>query len=286
MTAPARPVAERQAAGLGAWPRVALEAELATIVAGCRVEVVGEIDSTNTELMRRIRAGDCPATLLVAERQTAGRGRLGRVWQSENTAVANQGEGPAPGPLASLTFSLGMALAPKDWSGLSLVVGLVVARCLHPALGLKWPNDIWLDGRKLAGILIETASVAERRFTVVGVGINILPRDASGLATAPACLRELLPGIDAAGALLRIAAPLARAIVLFEEQGFPAFRAEFERRDVLRGQSVSLSDGRVGDALGVDERGALLVHTSDGMQRVTSAEVSVRPTGARSGGPR
>ena len=281
MTEPAR-----EAAGPGVWPVVALEAELATIVAGCRVEVAGEIDSTNTELMRRARDGACPPTLLVAERQTAGRGRLGRVWHSDDAAVVHKGEGPATGPLASLTFSFGMALAPKDWSGLSLAVGLAVARGLHPALGLKWPNDIWLGGRKLADILIETASVAERRFTVVGVGINILPRDASGLSTAPACLHELLPDLDAAGALLRIAAPLARAMVLFEQQGFTAFRAEFERRDVLRGQCVSLSDGRVGDALGVDERGALLVHTSAGMQRVTSAEVSARPTGARSGGPR
>lgn len=250
------------------------------------MEVAGEIDSTNSELMRRARAGNCSPTLLVAERQTAGRGRVGRVWHSQGAAPAGAQAQPGAQPLASLTFSFGMALAPRDWSGLSLAVGLAVARSLHPDLGLKWPNDIWLNGRKLAGILIETASVAERRFTVIGVGINILPRDPTGLSTAPAWLQEFLPDIDAAGALVRIAAPLVQAVTLFEQQGFTAFRAAFERRDVLRGQAVSLSDGRSGTALGVDERGALLVHTSAGMQCVTSAEVSVRPTHGAAGSAR
>ncbi len=238
------------------------------------------IASTNSELMERWRAGDCRPSLLVAQRQTAGRGRLGRSWHSLGPAPAGTAE---PAPLASLTFSLGLPLAPPSWSGLSLAVGLAVARSLHPDLGLKWPNDIWLDGRKLAGILIETAGVAQRRFTIIGVGINILPRDPTGLSTAPACLQELLPDVDARAALARIAVPLLQAIRLFEQQGFSALQAQFERRDVLRGQLVDLSDGRSGTAVGVDENGALRVHTSDGMQRVTSAEISVRPSGVGRG---
>ena len=103
--------------------------------------------------MRRARAGQLDPILLVAERQTAGRGRLGRTWVS----AASSGQEP----IASLTFSLGIALEPQDWSGLSLAVGLSLAQSLHPALQLKWPNDVWWKDRKLAGILIETASVGE-----------------------------------------------------------------------------------------------------------------------------
>ncbi len=277
---------DRSAGALGAWPIAELKAGLGAILVGCRVDIVDVIDSTNSELMRRARCGNVSPTLLVAQHQTAGRGRLGRTWHSQCAPLLGTQSQTGPESLASLTFSLGIALAPHDWSGLSLAMGLAVANGLHPDLGLKWPNDIWLNGRKLAGILIETASVAECRYTVIGVGINVSPRDPTGLATAPACLRELLPDVDAAQALLRIAAPLAQAVKLFEQQGFAPMRGAFERRDVLRGQSVSLSDGRVGNALGVDDGGALLVHTSDGMQRVTSAEVSVRPTGVRAGVPR
>ena len=241
------------------------------------------IASTNSELMERCRAGNCLPSLLVAERQTAGRGRLGRSWHSLGPEPAGTSQASQPAPLAALTFSLGLPLAPQSWSGLSLAVGLAVARSLHPDLGLKWPNDIWLGGRKLAGILIETASIGQRRCTVIGVGINILPRDPTGLSTAPAWLQELLPEVDARAALVRVAVPLLQAIRLFEQQGFSALRTQFERRDVLRGQRVDLSDGRSGTAVGVDENGALLVHTSNGMQRVTSAEISVRPSGARPG---
>lgn len=293
--APSRPVCavteaphanrDGSALGHGAWPIAVLEASLGAIVPGCRVELVDVIDSTNSELMRRARSGNVSPTLLVAQHQSAGRGRMGRSWHSQGAPSVGTSSQSAP-PLASLTFSFGIALAPHDWSGLSLAVGLAVASSLHPDLGLKWPNDIWFNGRKLAGILIETAGAAECRFTVIGVGINVAPRDPTGLSTPPACLQELLPEVDAAGALVRVAAPLVQAIKLFEQQGFAPLRGAFERRDVLRGQPVSLSDGRIGNALGVDENGALLVHTSDGMLHVTSAEVSVRPTGARAGGPR
>jgi len=255
---------------------------LSAIVPGFEVEVAGSIASTNTELMQRARAGTVVPTLLVAERQTAGRGRLGRNWHSlPDTPGADDGGGS--GPLGALTFSLGMALAPLDWSGLSLAVGVSVARSLHPGLGLKWPNDLWFDGRKLAGILLETAGTGERRFTVIGIGINILPRDAAGLSTAPACLREIVPALDAPAVLLRIVPALVQAITVFEAQGFAPFRSEFERRDVLRDRAVVLSDGSGGIASGVDASGALLVHTSGGMKSVTSAEVSVRPAGARPG---
>jgi BirA family biotin operon repressor/biotin-[acetyl-CoA-carboxylase] ligase len=256
------------------WPAEAIWEAVAPQLAGFTVEVLPEIDSTNTELMRRARAGQLEPVLLVAERQTAGRGRLGRVWHSgERQAEA----------LPSLTFSLGISLAPADWAGLSLAVGVSLAESLHPDIRLKWPNDLWMADRKLAGILIETATFGtpqgSQRYAVIGVGINVLARDADGMSTPPAWLQEVLPGIDAPQALLRVAEPLVRTVQAFESMGFAPFQARFAARDALADRAVALSDGTAGTAHGVSESGALLVHTASGMKPITSSEVSVRPAG-------
>ena len=271
------------------WPAEAVWEAVAPLLPGFTVEVLPSIDSTNTELMRRARAGQCEPTLLVAEQQTAGRGRLGRVWQSDAGA--------------SLMMSLGLPLAPADWSGLSLAVGVSVAESLQPVLpalgdghaariGLKWPNDLWLDGaageRKLGGILVETASfvapqapAATRapaaRYVVVGIGINVLPRSGEGMSMPPGSLQDVEPGLDAPAALLRIVPPLVAMLQGFEACGFAPVQPRFAARDVLQGRPVTLSDGQTGTAHGVGEDGALLVHTAQGMQAVTSAEISVRP---------
>lgn len=265
--------------GLGTiiqWPAEAIWEAVSPLLPTFSVEVVPEIDSTNTELMRRARAGQLEPVLLVAERQSAGRGRLGRNWSSGGGAI-EAGE-----PLPSLTFSLGLPLTPLDWSGLSLAVGLSVVESLHPALQLKWPNDVWLQDRKMAGILIETASVGEVRYAVIGVGLNILPRDIQGLSMPPAALREVLPDMDAPTALARVAAPLVSAIRRFETEGFAPLRAAFHTRDLLYGRELVCSDGITGMARGVDASGALLVHTDTGLKKITSAEVSVRPISAPS----
>ena len=254
------------------WPAEAIWEAVVADLPGFTVEILPEIDSTNTDLMRRARAGRLEPVLLVAEQQTAGRGRLGRQWFS--------GHGASAGATSSLTFSLGLPLAPADWSGLSLAVGVSIVQSLHPDLRLKWPNDVWLHDRKLAGILIETANLGDApgaRYAVVGVGINISERQATGLTTPPAWLGEVLPGVDAAQALLRIAAPLVQALKAFEVHGFGPFKARFNERDALGGLTIALSDGTTGVAQGVDGVGALLVQTAQGLKKITSSEVSVRP---------
>jgi BirA family biotin operon repressor/biotin-[acetyl-CoA-carboxylase] ligase len=248
------------------WPAEAIWEQVAPLLPGFTVEILPQIDSSNTELMRRARAGQIEPILLVAERQTAGRGRLGRDWQSDTDAG-----------LSTLTFSLGLPLQPADWSGLSLAVGLAVVQSLHPALRLKWPNDVWLDARKLAGILIETTSVGDVRYAVIGIGINLQPRAADGLRTAPAALTELLPAVQAPSALETIVLPLVRAVLAFEQQGFGELRNAFHARDLLYGREVLCTDGTTGTARGVDASGALLVHTASGLIKISSAEVSVRP---------
>lgn len=240
---------------------------------GFTVEVLAEIDSTNTELMRRARTEVLAPTLLVALSQTAGRGRRGKAWVS------------APGD--SLTFSLGLPLAPADWSGLSLAVGVSLADSLHPELRLKWPNDLWWAGRKLGGILVETAhpgtGPASGRSVVVGVGLNLATPQLPDLPAAempampPAGLRECLPGLEAGALLLRVLPALVRDLQAFEALGFDAFAQRFAQRDGLAGLTVRSSDGLEGTACGVGPDGCLRVLTAQGMRDVSSAEVSVRP---------
>lgn len=275
------------------WPAEAIWEAVAPVLPGFTVEVLPTIDSTNTELMRRFRAAGptaAEALLLVAEQQSAGRGRMGRAWQSR------AGD--------SLTFSLGMALQPADWSGLSLVVGISIAERLQPVvpqngprIRLKWPNDLWLidaqGERKLAGILVETASWGELRYVVIGIGINVralvleAAPAAAGQPTAlpPGALQDILPGVDVAQALQLVAAPLVQAVQAFGLFGFSPFQARFAARDALAGRAVQLSDGTEGVAHGVGENGALLVHTAAGMKEITSSEVSVRPVSPASARP-
>lgn len=301
------------------WGAEALWQRLEPLLPGVSVEVQARMESTNTRLLERARAmsgqrdapvtrpgdldalardqrtpygrrqGDISPCLLVAEQQTRGRGRLGRGW------VSSAG--------ASLTFSLSLPMAPAQWAGLSLAVGLALADALDPLplalqgddkprVGLKWPNDLWLLappgsepgaglGRKLGGILIETVSVGERRMCVVGVGLNVLPQPdpalTDGLAHGYACLQELDPLITAPVALARVAEPLVLALRRFEREGFAPLVAAYTRRDLLLGHSVSttLPEQVDGIAEGVDEQGALRVR-SEGVHRVVSGEVSVR----------
>lgn len=256
------------------WNAEALWEAVAPRLPGFTIDILPSVDSSNTELMRRARAGDTAPTLVVAEQQTAGRGRMGKAWAS------SLGD--------SLMFSIGLPLAPADWSGLSLAVGQVLAEALQPSggshavprIGIKWPNDLWVEGdRKLAGILIETAHFGHGpRQVIVGVGINVRPRPEQDLSTRPACLQELDPRWDAPAALAAVIPPLVDCLQHFEAQGFAPFRTPFAARDLLQGRPVRLSDGTQGMAEGVGADGALLVRTARGLEHITSSEVSVRPT--------
>ena len=245
------------------WPAESIWEQVSPLLPGFTVEVLPEVDSSNTELMRRARAGQTEPTLLVAERQSAGRGRMGRPWQG------------APGD--SLMFSLGLPLAPRDWSGLSLAVGLSLAESLHPDIRLKWPNDLWLQDRKLAGILIEAATAGGHSQVVIGIGINIRPRCAEGLSTAPAALTELWPEATAGSALLRLMPPLVRTLQAFVPEGFAPLQARYAARDVLQGRDVQTNDGVQGRCLGVSANGSLRLLCEGQEIAINSSEVSVRP---------
>jgi BirA family transcriptional regulator, biotin operon repressor / biotin---[acetyl-CoA-carboxylase] ligase len=290
------------------WGAEALWQQLTPLLPELSVEVVARLGSTNTELLERMRRrpdarvaeptstdrkssgrrqADTQPCLLVAEHQTRGRGRQGKEWQ------ASLG--------ASLTFSLALPLAPADWSGLSLAVGLAVAETFDPQppggtprLGIKWPNDLLLIdpatpgsaaplGRKLGGILIETVQVGDRRMAVVGIGLNLLPLaddDADRpLSWGYACLQELQYGLTAPAALAKLALPLVQMLQTFEREGFAPLQARFAARDVLRGHAVTttLPGLPVGTADGVDDTGTLWLRVAGQRRPVSSGEVSLRP---------
>ncbi len=253
---------------------------------GLQVERVAETGSTNSDLLERARtAGDAsavgfPPTLLIAERQRAGRGRRGRAWQSSAGR--------------SLTCSLALPLAASDWSGLSLAVGVAIADALEGPgaarrrIGLKWPNDLWLvdldgSGRKLGGVLIESLPRTDARIAVIGIGINVQPQAVDDASTGFACWQEIEPDATPACALERLIAPLRHALARFERDGFGAFVDRFAARDLLRGRAVRTSAPELeGVALDVTARGALRLRTAEGVREIESGEVSVRPV-ARGG---
>ena len=265
------------------------------MAAGLATRHVAETGSTNSDLLAEVRAEASAGTLfaprlLVAGRQTAGRGRHGRQWRS--TAGA------------SLTFSLAWPFAASaDLSGLSLAVGVALADALDPArggealalgIGLKWPNDLWLVGgprvdaggaigRKLGGVLIETAPCgAEVRVAVIGVGLNVLAQAVDDAASGVAWLAELDAAATPESALQALLPGLVAALGRFERDGFAAFAEPFDARDLLRGRLVG--SARSGDpdaaleglAAGVSASGELLVETSAGTRAVRSGEVRLR----------
>jgi BirA family biotin operon repressor/biotin-[acetyl-CoA-carboxylase] ligase len=307
------------------WGAEALWQQIEPLLPGLSVEVVARISSTNTALLERARvnisaideapaelvqvrrsvesaafgrrAADVQPCLLVAEHQTGGRGRMGRVWKAA--------------PVASLTFSLSLPMNPPDWSGLSLAVGCALAEALDPRtpgdasaprIGLKWPNDLWLMeagsdevantgarlGRKLGGVLIETVAAGPRRLAVIGIGINVQPMHATTeLNTGYGCVQEIDTTLTAPTTLARVALPLVKALIEFNRRGFGAFVDRFAARDLLRGRAITTTQPDVAEGIadGVSANGMLRVLTADGPREVGSGEVSVRLTPADGGAP-
>jgi BirA family biotin operon repressor/biotin-[acetyl-CoA-carboxylase] ligase len=276
------PVESRGTAGYCLpWPVQLLE--LSALKAGVpasvrkrlgELELHWEIDSTSSEIQRR--QSELPdLSMVLAETQTAGRGRRGRRWLSP------------PGLNVYLSglkrFDAGFAAL----SGLSLAVGVIVMRTLaalniHGA-GLKWPNDVLSDGGKLAGILVELGGEYQGPCAaIIGVGLNVRLTDALH-AQAGQPVNDLTTLAGTAPDRNRVAAALITALAegldQFEREGFAAFVDEYARYDLLRGQALRVQGATgvlEGIGAGVDERGALLLQADDGLHRIDSADVTVR----------
>lgn len=240
------------------------------------VDALAEASSSSDLLLARASegAGAGSGSVLVVDRQTAGRGRRGRSWASS--------------PDTSLTFSLLWRFegGVERLAGLSLAVGVALVRAMS-AFGvsgavLKWPNDILLNGGKLAGILVELTSERRGMVAVIGIGINLTPPAPDlGLDVPASSLSDALPALPDRHALLaQILCELAPALDQFSQAGFSAFRSEWQGLHAWQNQEVSvLRDGQVemsGICCGADADGALLVETSTGLVRCLSGDVSLR----------
>ncbi len=241
-----------------------------------RIDTFLEIDSTNTWLRQQALEGAPSGSVCLAEMQHAGRGRRNRPWISPFAA--------------NLYFSLlwQSHVGAAGLGGLSLVIGVALLRSLRTfgvdAAGLKWPNDVLVDGAKLAGILIDVVGESSGPCSVIiGVGMNVsMPGAAATGIDQPwtdLCRltgRARFPRNQLAACLLDCS---FSAIAEFERVGLEPFLGEWRRHDLIDGRDVSLqlpNERILGRACGVDSGGALLVQTDTGRRRFASGEVSLR----------
>lgn len=244
------------------------------------LELLFAVDSTNTRLLGLPAPPAGYTDVCMSELQHSGRGRRGRRW------IASFGDSIA----LSLAWTFGDAAHASP--ALSLATGVAIARALAKAgargIGLKWPNDIWFDDRKLGGVLIELrADAGGPAHVVVGVGLNAsLSRgmrhmvEASGLCVSAVAeaSSEKISRNRMAGLLLE---ELLSMLGQFETEGFAPFRDAWQALDVLRGRGaqVLVGDGAIsGTARGVDADGALLLESGGRLHRFVSGEVSLRST--------
>jgi BirA family biotin operon repressor/biotin-[acetyl-CoA-carboxylase] ligase len=262
---------------------VEIQAGLTTERFGRTVEAHAQIGSTNERAKELGRVGAPEGLLVVAEEQTAGKGRLGRSWSTP------------PGRALALSLLLRPAIAPIEAPRLTLVAAVAVAEAVRAETGLdvgiKWPNDLYVDGRKLCGILTELEAEIERvRFVVLGIGLNVNQAEAEFppdiRETATSLRREAGRPFDRRSLLRAILARLEARYAQFLAGEWPALRAAWRSLSVTLGRPVRVvpASGEPaweGEALDVDGEGALLVRRPDGsVERVVAGEVSIRPARA------
>jgi BirA family biotin operon repressor/biotin-[acetyl-CoA-carboxylase] ligase len=241
---------------------------------GLRIEVEREIDSTNAALKRRALSEDIHGVALFAETQTAGRGRLGRVWVSP--------------PKSNIYLSLGWrtGLEPLELAGLSLAAGCAIGEGLERNFGLKmqlkWPNDLYLGGKKCGGVLIDLVQSSNQDWTiVVGVGLNVaMPNSGGNDIDQPwtdlgSHSAVPLTRNEVGGQLLGVLVPLLSS---WQVGAFSQWRESWSRRDLMAGHQITVQQGNhsiSGRADGVDHSGALRVVTNEGLTVVQSGEASM-----------
>ncbi len=238
------------------------------------VEVVAVTGSTNADMLARA-AQLTRNTVLIAERQSAGRGRAGRSWLSAD---------------GSLTFSLAWKFSRPlhALAGLPLAVGVALAETLGRLdvnVQLKWPNDLLKDGAKLGGVLIETQGHPDGGvWAVIGIGINLhLPDELEQRIGRPAASAPWLAAMARDALMGALLTELACALDQFENTGFGAFSGRWNRLHAYQGSAVEIVDRGVmidqGIAAGVDDSGALLLDRAAGRVAIVAGDVSLRAKG-------
>ena len=241
------------------------------------LEILPSVGSTNAHLMRRYDCADPARVAVLAEHQTAGRGRRGRAWESPFGANL----------YLSLRWQFQLPAAALGL--LSLAVASEVAAVLEAeglsGHGVKWPNDILWGDRKLGGLLLELAGEQQGPCgVVIGLGLNWkMPSAAAGRIDQPWVDLVSALGHESGGRSHmagRMLSALVSACSRFENGGFEGFRAQWARFDAVSGRPVRVHLGEhvhQGQARGIDEEGRLEVETGQGVERFASGEVSIRP---------
>ncbi|MEZ2746847.1 bifunctional biotin--[acetyl-CoA-carboxylase] ligase/biotin operon repressor BirA [Halopseudomonas bauzanensis] len=264
-------------------PRGAVLLELAEITAALPADVVEQIqwqlldsvDSTNAQLLKQLSMKEPRTLICIAEQQLAGKGRRGREWVSPY------------GQNIYLSLALPFSGGAQKLEGLSLLVGLVLVETLESCgfrhCALKWPNDVLLGGRKLAGILIELAGdLTSDCVAVIGVGVNVLMNDAAAAIDQAwtSLLLSRQEGVLNRNALIaEFIQRLLKAVAVFRESGFEPFIDAWQQHDAWYGLPVVVRTGPVvteGVERGVDHRGALRLDTAEGQVLLNGGEVSLR----------
>ncbi|GJI87702.1 biotin--[acetyl-CoA-carboxylase] ligase [Duganella hordei] len=251
----------------------AINATCATSASHVAIELVEETGSTNADLLARVDGLRGP-TLRIAGNQTAGRGRAGRSWLS------------APG--AALMFSLAWRFKGplQRMSGLPMAVGVALAETIA-SLGvpvqIKWPNDLLRDGKKLAGILVETQPSRHDSgiWAVIGVGINlVMPDELEAAIGREVAAAPWLAKMDRNQLMAALLSRLAAVLDEFDDTGFAPFAERWNQLHAWQGREVVILDnGKVlqqGRAAGVDAIGRLMLDTEQGRAEVLSGDVSLR----------
>ncbi|EMH1379303.1 bifunctional biotin--[acetyl-CoA-carboxylase] ligase/biotin operon repressor BirA [Yersinia enterocolitica] len=238
-----------------------------------QVAVSPVVDSTNQYLLDRItelKSGDA----CVAEYQQAGRGRRGRQWVSPF------------GANLYLSMFWRLEQGPAAAMGLSLVVGIVMAEVLHKLgaehVRVKWPNDLYLNDKKLAGILVElTGKTGDAAQLVIGAGINLTMRESTTNVISQDWinLQEAGVNIDRNKLTAELLSELRLAVVKFENEGLPAFISRWREMDNYLDRPVKLIIGNqeiFGIARGIDQQGALLLEQDGNIKPYIGGEISLR----------
>jgi BirA family biotin operon repressor/biotin-[acetyl-CoA-carboxylase] ligase len=238
---------------------------MTTPVAAPALVRLGRVDSTQTVAFALAADGAADRTVVVAQAQTAGRGRHGRLWLDE------------PGASLLTSIILRPRLEPARLPTLSLAAGVAVVEALERVTGLKprlkWPNDVLVDGRKLAGILLESR-IGPSPLVVLGIGVNlaqrVFPADLADRATSV----RLATGrrVDADALLTALLESLDAWRTRLETEGWAPIRERWRALTETLGRRVSI-DGVEGVAVDVDEDGALIVAEGDVRRRVVAGEV-------------
>ena len=255
----------------------AISSELARHDKRLRLDVVDEIESTSTRVLQLAASGAASGTCIAAEWQSTGRGRRGRAW------ISRLG--------GSLTFSMlwRFERGAGHLGGLSLAVGEAIARALAecgvPRVQVKWPNDVVVDLRKLAGILVETSGeIQGPSVAVIGVGVNyrlserVLDRIDQPVTDVWQCAEAAPSRSDL---LARMLATLASSLDAFDRAGFAASREAWRALHAYQGRRVRVTPGRDApfdaEVVDVAADGALVVSTADGRTiPLASAEITLR----------